>query len=78
VGALKTQYDFWKEDDDRIWQEINHKRWQTWFAWHPVKVNKMWVWGKMVYRKPVLKTHVTMNNRTTYKYGSILDILKEK
>jgi hypothetical protein len=75
---MKTQHDYWKEDDVRIWQEINHSKWCVWFAWRPVKIKSVWVWGKMVYRKPVFKTYATMDDWTGYKYGTILDVLKEK
>lgn len=52
-------------------------KWQPWFAWRPVKVNGVWSWGKMIYRKPILKTYVTMDDWNSYEYGTILDVLKE-
>ena len=75
---MKTQHDYWKEDDARIWWEINHSKWRVWFAWRPVKVNGVWVWGKIVYRKPISKPYVTMDDWTRYEYGTILDVLREK
>ena len=34
---MKTQYDYWKEDDDRVWAEINFERQAAESGWIKIK-----------------------------------------
>lgn len=47
-------------------------KWEKWRAWHPVRVNGKWTWGKTVYRH-----HVSSPGGEFWKYGTIFDVLKE-
>lgn len=40
------------------WKEktrVSRERWHTWYAWHPIRINGMWVWLETVHRKGTLK-----------------------
>jgi hypothetical protein len=49
--------------------------WQPWFAWHPVRLGRQWVWLKRIYRQQ-LNTYVDHDDWARYRYGTVLDILK--
>jgi hypothetical protein len=53
----------------------NPNPWQPWFAWRPVKVDGKWAWFERVYRRPIPKTYVTMDDWTQYEYGTLFDVL---
>lgn len=44
-----------KKDRRRLAKEklINGGLWHKWFAWHPVKIDHIWVWGELVERRKV-------------------------
>lgn len=47
-------------------------RWRKWWAWRPVRIGGQWYWGKEVYRHWVLSP-----GGGFWRYGTILDVLKE-
>lgn len=61
--------------DGTSWRTIGEPakkiEWEKWRAWHPVRVNGHWTWGKIVYRH-----HVSSPGGGFYKYGTIFDVLK--
>jgi len=50
--------------------------WKKWFAWRPVRIDGKLQWMKYVYRQEN-SWYIHINDRCTYKYGTILDVLKD-
>ena len=48
-------------------------RWQSWFAWHPVRIKDKWYWLKRVYRR---RKGAMFKRYDTWIYGDDFDVLK--
>ena len=75
---MKTQHDYWKEDDDRVWREINMSKWRQWVAWRPVHVKGNWYWLTTIYRRwDCTLVHNGRNGRNgSWQYGDMFEVLK--
>ena len=49
--------------------------WESWFAWHPVKIHGKRVWLKSIYRR-CINTYVDMDDWEKWEYGNLFDVLK--
>lgn len=55
--------------------DAGHK-WQSWFAWHPVRdIHGTWHWGRELYRIQG-NTYVDQEDWSWYHYGTIFDVIK--
>ena len=66
----------------RFDEEKDYSCWHTWFAWHPVKVDKSWIWLEKICRKQHINYRYSFFDKITrqpiYSYTeSILDVIKE-
>lgn len=59
--------------DGKVWLPLvdspQKRVWKKWRAWYPVRVNKKWNWGNIVYRRRVLSGQ--------WQYGDMFDVLRE-
>lgn len=62
---------------DYAHSKINPFPWKKWFAWRPVRVNGKLQWMTHVYRQEKPLVFVIFADWVTYKYGTILDVLKD-
>lgn len=60
-----------KGDDEALLE--SRKQWHTWFAWHPVEVDKENLWFEKVCRRA---TGFTSEGFLIYEYKDFLEILK--
>jgi hypothetical protein len=63
-------------DGGPVPRKVERSPWQSWFAWHPVKIHGRRVWCKTVYRR-CINTYVDFDDWSHYEYGTIFDLLKD-
>lgn len=58
------------------YQVIKGRRWEEWYAWHPVTdIHGQRHWRTMVYRT-VANTYADCEDYTKYHYGNLFDVLE--
>jgi hypothetical protein len=71
---MKTQYDYWKEDHNRIMTEMGMvEKWVPYYCNFPRQINSRWYWRTTVYRKWILLSP----SGGFWKYGDDFDRLKD-
>jgi hypothetical protein len=57
------------------WNDAAGHAWESWYAWHPVRVKGRWCWFKTVYRKYNWAKSTEQPFGREYDYGDIFDVL---
>ena len=50
-------------------------KWESWYAWRPVRIKGKWHWLAQVYRRKT-NTYVNHDDWARYEYGDDFDLLR--